>query len=363
MSLFSVSRAFFAQSQAHKSEFRVLVGNSQGSEEGWSRIVGEKELLTIRRGGSTCPPSVEDEARTLWRECGALMQEMTRGVEKSLGMHAAALDGVVSAECVMPEGGSDRLETLLRMFRYERRSERADPDPAAPADSGKGRLVAEPHLDLGLLSLVIGASPGLEVWHPMERAWIPIEEPPHAGPGLTATLLVGETLTRLTNARYVPGRHRVFVPSAPIGDDSEDDSQFRYSLVFALRPHISAIISTSTLTTPLTGAFAYPIEGVRARDLFAAIAGSHWNVNTGHKMREAQRMQMRGSATTKASTGNERREADSGQEMVGGVECRGGKDKRKRWSLPIFRSSHPPTDIEPRVRRSRWSVFQRISGS
>ncbi|KAF8579893.1 hypothetical protein K439DRAFT_1320199, partial [Ramaria rubella] len=287
--LFNASRIFFAQSQDNKFEFRVRDANSQGSEEGWSRVVGEKELFTLRRGGITCPPSVENDGKKLWNECGVLMQEITRGVEQSLGMSHAALDGVVSAECTMPHAGAERAETLLRMFRYERRSEADDNVPSHDAEiSGKGRLVAEPHRDLGLLSLVIGASPGLEVLDTMSGLWIPIEEPPHADPGLTATLLVGQTLTRLTNGRYVSGRHRVFVPSVK----SAEESPFRYSIVFALRPHAHALLSTAALTTPITGTFQLPIEGVHARELFAAIARSHWNINTGHKEREAQRLRI-----------------------------------------------------------------------
>ncbi|KAF8516088.1 hypothetical protein JB92DRAFT_2911679 [Gautieria morchelliformis] len=290
-SLFRVSRTFFAQPQTIKNGFQVLAANDQGSEEGWSRVVGEKELLTLRKGGPTCPPAVESQATALWKECGALMQQMVRGIEQSLGMPQCAFDNVVIPECTMPREGGDRVETLLRMFRYERRSE-AD-DAAAPHEdeaSGKGRLVSEPHRDLGLLSLVIGASPGLEVFDSAVGDWVPIEQPPYAGPGLTATLLVGETLTRLTNGQYAPGRHRVFVPSSL--SPADDDSQYRYSLVFALRPHANAIISTPALTTPVTGTFHFPLIDIRARELFAAIARSHWNVNTGHRTREAQRVRL-----------------------------------------------------------------------
>ena len=231
----------------------------------------------------------------MWRESGALMQEMMQGIEQSLGMPQCVFDNIVVPECTMPEGAADRAETLLRMFRYERRSE--TDDIAAPHDveaSGKGRLVSEPHRDLGLLSLVVGASPGLEVFDTTLGGWVPIEQPPHAGPGLTATLLVGETLTILTNGRYAPGRHRVFVPSVASSLSSADDSWYRYSLVFALRPHRNAIISTPALTTPVTGAYQYPLIDVRARVLFSTIARLHWNVNTERKARETQRLRLQG---------------------------------------------------------------------
>ena len=47
----------------------------------------------------------------------------------------------------------------------------------------------------------------------------------------------------------------------------------RYSLVFALRPFKEATISTSSLTSEVTGDFQYPLEGVTAQALFNVIAG------------------------------------------------------------------------------------------
>lgn len=301
-SLFELSKQFFSQPQSDKGQFIVKDANAQGSEEGWSRVVGEKELLTLRRSGAMCPTALNDTVRSLWEECGQLMTEVIRGIERSLDLPPHSLDPVVIPECTMPQAGADRVETLLRMFRYERRSEEEEA-VSYNSELGKGRLVAEPHRDLGILSLVIGSSPGLEVWNTSVGNWIPIEQPPYitSSPGeLTATLLVGETLTQLTNGRYFPGRHRVFVPSfkpPSIAEAPNSHSQYRYSLVFALRPHSSAVISTASLTSPITGPHRFPMEGVKAGDLFAKIARSHWNINTGKKEREAQRMRLQGGST------------------------------------------------------------------
>jgi len=320
--LFNLSRAFFAQPQPEKEAFGIQDANVQGSEEGWSRVVGEKELLTLRRLGNTCPPSIEETGKKLWHECGQLMQEMTRAIEISLAMNPGALNGIVGPECELPT--EQRVETLLRMFRYERRDEGVDNESARVAESsvngtkqvnesliGKGRLVAEPHRDLGILSLVIGSSPGLEVVDGTIGGWIPVETPPYAHPAsstsnLTATILVGETLTHLTNGRYAPGRHRVFVPSvSPEASNlpPKDDSHFRFSLVFALRPHGPAVISTQALTTCVTGAFARPMEGIPAKKLFDAIAKSHWNINTGQAQRQRQRQKLEGGGKHKGRQG------------------------------------------------------------
>src|SRR5262249_32696174 len=149
--LFEVSRTFFASPLPHKQQFHLSTRpdvKGQSSEEGWSRVQGEKEMLTVHRTRILCPPEVAEEAQVLWNECGIFMQAMTRAVEASLDLKSGALDNVVSAECVLPE--EELHETLLRMFRYER--------------TGEPRLVAAGHHDIGLLSLVIGSSPGLEVW-------------------------------------------------------------------------------------------------------------------------------------------------------------------------------------------------------
>lgn len=278
--LFATSRDFFATPLHHKEQFRLPQHpekKEQSSEEGWLRIEGEKELLTIRRSGHLCPPEVTDDTRNLWRECGSFMQTMMCAVEQSLGLDSGAFDNVVKGECALPE--QDRHETLLRMFRYE--------TTEAP------RLVAAHHRDIGLLSLVIGSSPGLDVWDNRTKRWVAIEKDGDGigQNGLTFTFLVGQTLARLTNNRYKSGVHRVLVP--PVDPPSSaDDAKHRYSLVFALRPYKEAIISTSSLTSKVTGDFEHPLEGVKAQALFSAIANAHWNVNGPVAEREAQRLKL-----------------------------------------------------------------------
>lgn len=277
--LFADSREFFASSPDQKQQFHLSnLGEvkSQSSEEGWSHVEGEKEMLTVRRAHPLCPPKVVDNARELWRECGTFMQAMMRAVENSLGLQPGAFDNVVAEECELPV--EKRHETLLRMFRYERSTE--------------ARLVAASHRDIGLLSLVIGSSPGLDVWDERTKQWVAIEEDGAGHNGeLTLTFLVGQTLTRLTNNLYKPGVHRVFVPPAD-PSISVDDAKYRYSLVFALRPYREAIISTSALTSDVTGEFQYPLDGFKAQILFDAIAGVHWSVNGGVAEREAQRSRL-----------------------------------------------------------------------
>ncbi|KAF7969737.1 hypothetical protein HWV62_28493 [Athelia sp. TMB] len=274
--LFSTSRNFFAQPLAHKEQFhpsRIHANVSQSSEEGWSRVEGEKEMFTARRIGTLCPPEVADDVRIAWAECGKYMQEVMHAIAASLGLPPGAFDHLVAGECVLPVDTIH--ESLLRMFRYERTSE--------------ARLVATHHRDLGLLSLVIGDSPGLDVWDEQSKQWIAIEEGAAPSGGPTFTLLTGQTLYRLTNSIYKSGVHRVFVPPAD-NSSSADDAKYRYSLVYALRPHRTGIISTSALTSNITGAYRWPIEGVPARELFSAIGKLHWSVNIDKEELEAQKI-------------------------------------------------------------------------
>ncbi|KIM81841.1 hypothetical protein PILCRDRAFT_8500 [Piloderma croceum F 1598] len=310
--LFSTSREFFAKDLHEKEQFHRSnlpsspcedgsKGKGQSSEEGWSRVEGEKEMFTFRRN-STCPSdevvkNARSNVQQLWRECGNFMQEMMQPIETSLELRRGAFGNVVNQECALP---ADEIhETLLRMFRYERASET--------------RIVSAKHRDIGLLSLVIGSSPGLEVWDntitrrdPItgvvsDGDWVAIENDDNATQsqgGLTFTFLIGETLTALTNDLYQPGIHRVSVPPAD-PSSATDESKYRYSLVFALRPYRQATVYTPSLTTAVTGEFKWPrkddkgvIKTVRSVDLFTRIANMHWSVNDQVAEREAKRMRL-----------------------------------------------------------------------
>ena len=279
--LFSASHNFFAMPLEHKEQFHLSkLGEEesmQSSEEGWSRVAGEKEMLTVRRMKPLCPPDLVPDAQDLWNECGSFMQLMMASMEQSLNLPKGAFDSLVKEECVPPK--EKRHETLLRMFRYERAEE--------------AKLVAAHHRDIGLLSLVIGSSPGLEVWDESVKQWIAIEENGEENPpgGLTLTFMTGKTFTRLTNNRYRAGLHRVFVPPAP-SSSSNDDAKYRYSLVYALRPYREAMLTTDDYTSDVTGPFEYPFEGVKAQTLFNAIASAHWSVNGDIKERVRQRLKV-----------------------------------------------------------------------
>lgn len=157
----------------------------------------------------------------------------------------------------------------MRLFRYE---------------NHEAKVVAEPHNDLGLLSLVIGDTPGLETWNKYTRSFFPIERG-YSEPA--ASILVGRQLQRFSNNRYVPGGH--LVRSYP----EYKDRKYRFSIVFVLRAHWPVVIDTDKMTSRITGPHAKPIKGETAQELFSQIRNAHYNINTGHKERDEQKQKLR----------------------------------------------------------------------
>lgn len=109
--LFRASRAFFDLPLSYKETFKTEIG----SEEGWSRIEGEKELITLRCLEGT-PKELKDAAASYWAEAGGLLNEILGRIAESLGLPPEALT-VYSEPCAkLPV---EKTATMLRLFRYE----------------------------------------------------------------------------------------------------------------------------------------------------------------------------------------------------------------------------------------------------
>lgn len=186
-------------------------------------------------------------------------------------------------------------------------------------------LTIPAHSDLGLLSLVLGSTPGLEVWNRASSSWLLIEK---ADQQAAATLLVGRQLERLSNGRYQSGKHRVCAypsntavapaaaqqqqpppppstttitaaststpqtPQFSLKSLSSSSENYRYSIVFVLRAHWPVPVDSSLLTTPITGTFASPMSNMTAKDLFVSIEKMCYNVNAERKERDKQRRRL-----------------------------------------------------------------------
>ncbi|KAG9200534.1 hypothetical protein G6514_006876 [Epicoccum nigrum] len=279
--LLTASRLFFAQPESEKAQWKHRLG----SEEGWSAIPGEKEFITLRTL-AYCPAVLREPATRYWNLMGAHLETTLSRVETSLGMHR--LDEDVSGEdmrkgikkgltqfvgpCArMPGREEDKTATMLRLFRYE---------------GHEAKEVAEPHADLGLLSVVVGDVPGLEVWD--GARWFAVEKEVSQSGMKGASLLVGRQLERLSNGRYPAGGHRVVAYGDEKGE-GEAGKRYRFSIVFVLRAHNPVMIESDELETRVTGKWVEPVHGKRAGDLYKEIRSSHFNINAAKEERARQR--------------------------------------------------------------------------
>ncbi|KAL2048297.1 hypothetical protein N7G274_000208 [Stereocaulon virgatum] len=280
--LFAKSNQFFAlpADSPQKTTYQAVSGPA-ASEEGYSKIPSEKSILTTRTS-TRCPELLRDDLRKAWNLTGAFMEKTTSAIAQTLALKPDAFAPFVTPCATLTD---TKTPTQLRMFRYDR------PTGTNPT------INAEKHKDLGLLSLVVGHSPGLEVQNVSNNSWIPIEEdaclPPGSrtrSGGLTATLLGGETLAFLSRRRYRAGLHRVVCAPA----SASNNDPFRFSIVYTLRPAVAPLY-TKDFESEITGQFAVEerCEGVSSAKLFEAMLSSHWNINAAKEVREKQREKQR----------------------------------------------------------------------
>jgi len=272
IALFHAAQVFFDQ----PDEAKVAWKHRLGTEEGWSKIPGEKEFITLRTLAYT-PDVLKDPARRYWELMGGQLSSSLGRVSASLGLpdtEDAGLRKFVGPCSIMGEKEEDKTATMLRIFRYE---------------ASEAKIVAEPHADLGLMSAVVGDVPGLEVWD--GKQFFGVEKGYDRG---QATVLAGRQLERLSNFRYPAGGHRVVA----YGDDKPQDKamaetegkpKFRHSIVFVLRAHEPVMIESSELETDITGKWVESISGITAGILYDEIKKRHFNINIGMEEREKQR--------------------------------------------------------------------------
>ena len=355
--LFSSSAQFFALSDETKERYIVHPPpgrTMQSSEEGYSNIPGEKCMFTVRRMGTTPTEfDLREKAATAWSESATVMRDVLVAIEETLAMRPGTLVRLMGPKLEVPSEGESSVATLLRMFRYER--PRVEPTEST-SDSAQGaevkapepRVVSETHKDLGLLSLVVGHTPGLECWDPVAEQWVSCEEedapsdninggsPGVSARNLHATLLVGHTLAKFTNYRYAAGRHRVFVhpmaadvPSTTTATSDTTSPEtllaspyHRFSLVHALRAHLPLHVSSDEFTTAVTGLYHPNVRfsNVSVWQVYKAISGAHWNVNISVEERKLQELRL----SEKAAEELEVEKASAKSDQGAGEECKEG---------------------------------------
>lgn len=278
--LFTASQAFFNLPDAEKQQWKHRLG----SEEGWSKIAGEKEFITLRTL-AYCPEVLRAPAQRYWDLVGQYCSNTLGRLSTALGLPDSGDEGLrrfVGPCARMPAEEGDKTATMLRLFRYEGWEE---------------KVVAEAHADLGLISLVVGDTPGLEVWD--GATWFDVEREVERSGRKGASMLFGRQLERLVNYRLKAGGHRVVAygkpqtPSSPAdADATEAEKKYRHSIVFVLRAHEPTLIDSDALETPITGKWAEPMRDVTAGALFETIKSQCFNINIDKEERDAQRKRL-----------------------------------------------------------------------
>jgi hypothetical protein len=282
--LFAASQSFFNLPASTKSQWK----HKLGSEEGWSSIPGEKEFITLR-SLEYCPDILREPAKRYWDLMGAYLEGTLGRIETSLALRNESLKRFVGPCGSMQATDSGKTATMIRLFRYE---------------GWEAKVVAEPHSDLGLLSVVVGNVPGLEVWD--GQGWFDVEREVKRAGMRGASMLVGRQLEMLSGRRYAAGGHRVVsygatqpdlapAPSSTTspanGFVAQHDSahRYRFSIVFVLRAHEPVVIEPENLETDITGKWECPAEWTTAGEMYNQIKGMHFNINIGKEEREKQR--------------------------------------------------------------------------
>jgi hypothetical protein len=277
LDLFAASQAFFNLPNSEKQHWKHRLG----SEEGWSKIPGEKEFITLR-SLAYCPEILRAPAQRYWELVGRHCSSTLGRMSTALGLPDGENEGLrqfVGPCTEMPREEEDKTATMLRLFRYEGWEE---------------KVVAEAHADLGLISVVVGYTPGLEVWD--GDGWFDVEREVERKGGKGATMLIGRQLERLANRRLKAGGHRVVAYGRPQVSSptagASDAKNYRHSIVFVLRAHESTLIDSGTLETPITGKWAQPMKGVTAGALYEMIRNQCFNINVDQEERDAQKRKL-----------------------------------------------------------------------
>ena len=314
--LFAQTTNFFnlPPDSPEKTNYAAASG-AAASEEGYSEIPNENSIMTVKTS-SHCPPILRSELQTAWDLTGALLQKIITAIAHTLELDPTVFAPFINPCINLPE--TTRTPTLTRMFRYDRPPRGADP-----------KVNAERHKDLGLLSLVVGHSPGLQALDATSNAWVSVEDEANLPPGsitrsggLTATLLSGETLAFLSRGKYRAGVHRVVcAPSSSFSAKAEDeerenangnekgDPSYRFSIVYTLRA-APAPLFTRDFESSVVGQFGpgEAVEGLNSAVVFDKIMKAHWNVNAAPRVREGQIRKFEAM----------KREVENGQERASG---------------------------------------------
>lgn len=244
--LFNIASDFFSQPDATKSGLYPNVG---GPELGYTRVVDEKEYLTLGNA-SHSNTDFERLASQVWRDTAALLHRVMADLAYGLALPVAGQiwDPILDGCLDLPTCESDATPTIMRLFQYE-------------PNSG----LADRHTDIGLLTLCVTQGSGLQVLTCEENEWVWRDA---QGP----TLLVGSALRKLVGNRVRAGIHQVVA-----------NPEGRSSAIFALRPSLRNQIDLER--------FGGGVK-VGVQEFWKDVQSGRYNVNAPKDMREQQKQDM-----------------------------------------------------------------------
>jgi isopenicillin N synthase-like dioxygenase len=241
--LFRVASDFFSQPDATKAG---LYPNVDGPELGYTRVVDEKEYLTLDHA-SHSNTDLERLASQVWQDTAALLHRVMADLAYGLALPVARQiwDPILDGCLALPTCESDATPTIMRLFQYEPKSGLADK-----------------HTDIGLLTLCVTQGSGLQVLTYEEKEWVWRDV---QGP----TVLVGSALRKLVGYRVRAGVHQVVA-----------NPEGRSSAIFALRPSLRNQVDLEK--------FGGGVK-VGVEEFWNGIKSDRYNVNAPKDMREQQK--------------------------------------------------------------------------
>jgi isopenicillin N synthase-like dioxygenase len=270
--LFKDAHSFFALEEDVKVKAFPARTGVRSTDSGYVHVPGEKEYVTFRflvseHDSNDEGAGIKTSVAQTWNDAARFLLRVLSDVGIGLDIPPYAWDHIVWDSLNMPRRREEAAPSLLRVFRYE-------------PQGG----VADPHRDVGLLTLSVSHGPGLQVWH--RRRSTPrqtdgteggdtysqdaTEERPEWRDAGEMSIMIGDTLRILSGNRLCAAHHRVVATETG-----------RSSIVFTLRPSIRDIVDLSQ----------FGGEGVvDGRLLWRAIANNRVNINAPMEVRQQQRL-------------------------------------------------------------------------
>lgn len=193
------------------------------------RNLGHKEVFMVRE--QKLPPELAI-CQTLGSELHQLSLRCLDAIAAEAQIDPATLRNLVDVEMLPVNGYS---ASLLRLLNYHGATDTKN-------------IAGDAHEDLGLLTLICYTGvPALEIYDfRHDQGWLDVETQQQPE---DIIMMVGESLSFLSNGYYLPATHRVRAPVNP-----------RLAILYQLRFKEDAILDSQQLETPVTGKFKNPFR-------------------------------------------------------------------------------------------------------